>query len=99
MHSWMRKSMGDGRGFLSREPESIPAHIPLISPSTLKLIKDKGDVIYNHINVQGYQESLDNILSVSGIGEDILDAFLEYQVGDNKDHMITVSLKLGCFDR
>jgi len=41
-------------------------------------------VLYNRISIQGYKECQGDILSVSGIGEDIRDALLEYQVGGDK---------------
>ena len=48
--------------------------------STLRLIRDTGNVLYNRINVEGYEESQDDILAVSEIAEDIRDALLDYQV-------------------
>ena len=50
------------------------------STSTLRLIKDAGDVLCNRINTEGYEESQDDIQAVSGIAEDIRDALLDYQV-------------------
>ena len=58
----------------------------LFSTSTLRLIRDTGDVLYNRINVEGYEESQDDIQAVSGIAEDIRDAFLDYQVCSYKSH-------------
>ena len=51
------------------------------SPSTLRSIRDNGDVLLNRISTQGYEECQDDILTVSGMAEDIRDALLEYQVG------------------
>ena len=54
------------------------------STSTLSLIRDAGNVLYNRITTKGYKESQDDIQIASGIAEDIRDALLEYQVGSNK---------------
>ena len=45
------------------------------------LIKDDGLILYNRVSAQGYEECQDDILTVSGIAEDIRDTLLEYQVG------------------
>ena len=37
-------------------------------------------MLYNRISAQGYEECQDDILTVSGMAEDIRDALLEYQV-------------------
>ena len=49
--------------------------------STLRQIRDNGNVIYDRINVQGYEESQDDIQAVSGMAGAIQDAVLDYQVG------------------
>ena len=69
------------------------------SISTLKLIRDTGNVLYNRMSTVGYKESQDDIQIASGIAEDIRDALLDYQVCSNKPYMTGVQLKLGCFDR
>ena len=69
------------------------------STSTLRLIKDGGDVLYNRINTEGYKESLDDIQTASGIAVDIRDALLDYQVRSDKPYATGVQLKLGHFDR
>jgi hypothetical protein len=56
-------------------------------------------VLYNRISVQDYKECQDDILAVSGMAEDIRDALLDYQVGDNKTCAVVVSLTLGRLDR
>ena len=74
----------DGRIYSSKwSGLSIRPTIALILPSTLRLIRDDGNKLYNCINAQGYNESEDNIQAVSGIAEDIRDALLDYQVGDS----------------
>jgi len=55
-----------------------------LSTSTLRPIRDAGNVLYNRINTEGYKESQDDIQVASGIAEDIRDALLEYQVRSNK---------------
>ena len=76
-------------------------HLPSrsFSTSTLGLIKDTGNVLYDRINTEGYEESQDDIQAVSGIAEDIRDALLGYQVCSDKPYAIGVQLKLGRFDR
>jgi hypothetical protein len=56
--------------------------IILILSSTLRLIKDNGNALYNRINAQDYQECEEDIKAASGIAEDIRDALLNYQVGN-----------------
>ena len=62
--------------------------IALIFSSTLKLIGDNGVVLYHRFNVEGYQECQGDILTVSGMAEDIRDALLEYQVSGSKFHAL-----------
>ena len=69
------------------------------STSTLRLIKDAGNVLYNRINTEGYKESQDDIQAVSGIAEDIRDALLDYQVCSDTSYATGVQLRLGHFDR
>ena len=54
------------------------------STSALRPIRDAGGVLYTRINTEGYEESQDDIQTVSGIAEDIRDALLDYQVCKNK---------------
>ena len=56
---------------------------------------DNGNALYDRICAQDYEESQDDVLTVSGMVEDIRDALLDYQVGDDEAHAATVSLKLG----
>ena len=68
------------------------------SPSALRVIRDNGITLYNRVSVQGYKECQSDILAVSGMAEDIRDAFLEYQVGcENPKRPLL--LKSGCFNR
>jgi len=69
------------------------------SASTLRLIRDAGNVLYNRITTKGYKESQDDIQVASGIVEDIRDALLEYQVRINKPYTTGVWLKSGYLDR
>ena len=62
--------------------------------STLRLIRDTGNVLCNRINVEGYDESQDDIQAVSEIAEDIRDALLDYQVCSGKPYATGVQLKL-----
>jgi hypothetical protein len=69
------------------------------STSTLRLIRDTGNVLYNRINTEGYKESQDDIQAVSGVVEDIRDALLDYQVCSDKSYATRVQLKFGHPDR
>ena len=69
------------------------------SASTLRLIKDAGNVLYNRINTEGYEESQDDVQAASEIAEDIRDALLDYQVCNNKPYTTEVHLKSGTLDR
>ena len=69
------------------------------STSTLRLIGDAGNVLYNRMNTEGYKESQDDIQAVSKIAEDIRDAILDYQVCNDKPYVTGVQLKLRHFDR
>jgi len=51
-------------------------------------------VLYNRINVEGYEESQDDIQAVSEIVGDIRDAILDYQVCSDKPYATGVQLKL-----
>ena len=55
--------------------------------STLRSIRDDGNVLHDRINAQGFKECQNDILAVSGIVDDIRDALLDYQVSDNKTHL------------
>ena len=50
------------------------------STSTLGLIVDTGNVLYDRMSTEDYEESQDDIQAVYGIAEDIRDAILDYQV-------------------
>ena len=63
------------------------------------LVRDKGNVLYNRISARDYEECQDDILVASEIAGNIQDAFLTYQVGDNKADAAAVSLNLEHFDR
>ena len=52
----------------------------LSSTSTLRLIVDTGNVLYDRMNTEDYEQSQDDIQAVSEIAEDIRDALLDYQV-------------------
>ena len=69
------------------------------SISTLRRIRDIGNVLYNRISTEGYEESQDDIQTASGIAEDIRDALLDYQVCSNRPYTARVQLKLGYLDR
>jgi hypothetical protein len=56
------------------------------SASALKLIRNAGNVLYHRINVEGYEESQDDIQAASGIADDIRDALLDYQVCGHKPY-------------
>ena len=73
--------------------------IALILPSTLRLIRDNGNVLYNRINAQGYKECEDDIQAASGMAEDIQDALLDYQVSDNNAHATVGKLRWEGVDR
>jgi tRNA G37 N-methylase Trm5 len=75
-----------------RITHNLPSHS--FSTSTLRLIKDTGNVLYHRINTEGYKESQDDIQAVSGIAEDIRDALLDYQVCSHKPYA-TSATKLG----
>ena len=70
-----------------------------LSTSTLRRIRDTGNVLYNRVNTEGYKESQDDIQVVSGIAEDIRDALLDYQVCSDKPYATWARLKLGRFER
>jgi len=69
------------------------------STSTLKLIGDTGNVLYNRINTEGRKESQEDIQAASRIADDICDALLDYQVCSDRPYATGVQLKLGHFDR
>ena len=56
------------------------------SISTLRLIGDTGNALYNRMNTEGYKESQDDIQAVSRIAEDIRDAILDYQVCSDRPY-------------
>ena len=67
--------------------------------STLGLIVDTGNVLYDRMSTEDYEESQDDIQAVSRIAEDIRGALLDYQVCGDKPYATGVQLKFGCFDR
>jgi hypothetical protein len=73
-----------------------PTNILTLS-STLRQIKDKGNVLYDRINAEDYEEHQEDIQAVSGIAEDIQDAVLDYQVSRSRARGGVVSLTLGLF--
>ena len=73
--------------------------ITLTFVSTLRQIRDKGNVLYNHLNAQDYKECQDDIQAVSGIAGDIQEAVLDYQVCRNRARADVLSLKFYCFYR
>ena len=79
----------------------ISYNLPLrsSSASTLRLIGDTGNMLYNRMNTEGYKESQDDIQAVSEIAEDIRGAILDYQVCSDRPYATEVQLKLGRFDR
>ena len=66
--------------------------------STLKLIVDTGNVLYDRMSTEDYEESKDDIQAVSRIAEDIRDALLDYQVCSNEPYVTWVQL-MGRFGR
>jgi len=62
------------------------------SSSTLRLIRDTGNVLYNRINTEGYEEFQDDIQAVSAIADDIRDALLDYQVCNDRPYAAGVQL-------
>ena len=69
------------------------------SISTLRMIRNAGNVLYSRINTEGYEESQDDIRTASRIAEDIRDALLDYQVCSGKPYATGVQLTLGHLDR
>ena len=69
------------------------------STSTLRSIRDAGNMLYDRINTEGYEESQDDIQVVSGIAEDIRSALLDYQVCSDKPCATGAQLTLGYLDR
>ena len=67
---------------------NLPSHRFFLS--ALRLIKDKGILLYDHVSSCEYVECQDDVLAVSGMVEDIRDALINYQVGAGRDHAITV---------
>ena len=63
------------------------------------MVRDNAVVLYNRVSAQGYEECQDDILTVSGMAEDVRDAFLEYQVGSKRSYATTLLLKLQWFNR
>ena len=56
-------------------------------------------MLHNRISAQDYKESQGDVMAVSGMVEDIRDALLDYQVGNNGVYTVIVSLKPGRFNR
>ena len=61
--------------------------------STLRFIRDTGSILCSRINVEGYEESQDDIQAVSDIAEDIRDAIFDYQVCSGEPYAAGVQLK------
>ena len=61
--------------------------------STLRLIRDTGNVLCNRISFEGHDESQNDIQAVSDIAEDIRDALLDYQVCSDGPYTTGVQLK------
>ena len=67
--------------------------------SALGLIVDTGNVLYDRMSTEDYEESQDDIQAVSRIAEDIRDVLFDYQVCGDKPYATGVKLKFGRFDR
>ena len=72
---------------------NLPSHS--FSTSTLRRIRDTGNVLCDRINVEDYGEFQEDIQVVSGIAEDIRDALLDYQVCSDRSNAIGVQLNQG----
>jgi len=82
------------------DQDQLQSTVVLIpSPSTLRLIRENLDVLYNRINVRDYEEYQNDIQAASGIAEDIRGALLDYQVRSGKAHATIAPLNLRRFDR
>jgi len=86
---------------MSEWVSGVDYHLPLrsFSPSTLKELRDAGDVLYNRIKTEGYKESQDDIQAVSKIIEGARDALLHYQVCSDRPYAAGVQLNQDTFDR
>ena len=60
-------------------------------PRTLKVVRDDAVVLYNCVSAQGHEECQGDILAVSEMAEDIRDALLEYQVGNEGSRAATIA--------
>jgi len=82
------------RAKLFKSVFGVNYHLPLssFSASTLRLIRDAGNVLYHRITAEGYKESQDDVQVVSGIAEEIRDALLDYQVCSGIPYAIWVQL-------
>ena len=69
------------------------------STSTLRLIMNTGNVLYDRMNTEDYEESQDVIQAVSRIVEDIRDVLFDYQVRSEEPHTTGIKLKFRGFDR
>ena len=56
-------------------------------------------MLRDHIGAHGYEECQEDISAVSGMAEDIRDALLDYQVGNDKTQVVIIPLTLGYLDR
>ena len=56
----------------------------LSSTSTLRLLVDTGNVLYDRMSTEDYEESQHDIQAVSMIAKDTRDALLDYQVCNDK---------------
>jgi len=64
------------------------------STSTLRLVRDAGNVLYNQMNTEGHKESQDDVQAASWTTEDISDVLLDYQVCSSRPYAAGVQLKL-----
>jgi len=76
---------------------NLPSHSS--TTSALGLIVDAGNVLYDRMNTEDYEESQDDIQAVSRIAEDIRDVLFDYQVCGDKPYATGVQLKFERFDR
>ena len=61
--------------------------------SGLKPLKGKAKEFYERVTVEGYVENEEDIVTVSGLAEDLRDVLREYQVSIQKDGTTVGSLK------
>ena len=64
---------------------------PLLSD--LRPLKDEAKGLYDRVTAEGYKEGEGDVVTVSGLAEDLRDVLLEYWVGIQKAVTIFGSLK------